>query len=85
LIGQKFFRGLTPDQQKAIQDAAYEARDWERKYCQDLEDSLVSELKAAGMQVTRPDLDAFEKACEPVYKQFEAEIGLDTIKALRGK
>ena len=85
LIGQKFFRGLTADQQKAIQDAAYEARDWERKYCQDLEDSLVSELKASGMQVTRPDLDAFEKACEPVYNQFEAEIGLDTIKALRGK
>ncbi|NMB17672.1 MAG: DctP family TRAP transporter solute-binding subunit [Firmicutes bacterium] len=85
LIGQKFFDSLTSAQQQAIQEAAFEARDWERQYCQDLEASLVAELKAAGMQVTSPDLDAFEKAVESVYKEFEAEIGADTIRALRGK
>lgn len=85
IISSKFMRGLTADQQKAVKDAAIEARDFERQYCIDLEAKLVNQLKAAGMQVTRPDLNAFEKACEPVYKQFEAEIGADTIKALRGK
>lgn len=85
LINQKFFNSLTADQQKAIEKAAVEARDWERQYCIDLEASLVKLLESNGMQVTRPDLAAFEAACEPVYKQFEAEIGADLIKQLRGK
>ena len=84
LIGQRFFNSLTPEQQQAIQEAAIEARDWERQYCIDLEASLVAELKAAGMEVTYPDLDAFEKAVQPVYEEFEAEIGADVIRALRG-
>ena len=36
------------------------------------------------MEVTYPDLDAFEKAVQPVYEEFEAEIGADVIRALRG-
>ncbi len=84
LIGQRFFDSLTPEQQRAIEEAAVEARDWERQYCIDLEASLVAELKAAGMEVTYPDLDAFEKAVQPVYEEFEAEIGADVIRALRG-
>ena len=45
LIGQRFFDSLTPEQQRAIEEAAVEARDWERQYCIDLEASLVAELR----------------------------------------
>lgn len=83
LINDKLFNSLTPDQQKALTDAAKEARDFERKFIADGEKKMVDELKAAGMEVNYPDVAAFKKATEPVYKQFESQIGKDLIDALQ--
>jgi len=85
MINDKLFKGLTPDQQKALMDAAKEARDFERNFIIESEKKLVDELKKAGMEVTTPDKAVFQKATEPVYKKFEAEIGKDLIEQIKGK
>lgn len=79
LINDKLYKSLTPDQQKALLDAAKEARDYERKFINDNEKKTLEDLKKAGMEVTEPDKAAFQKATEPVYKKFEGEIGKDLI------
>jgi tripartite ATP-independent transporter DctP family solute receptor len=85
MINDKFYKGLTPEQQKALMDAAKEARDFERKFIADSEKQIVDELKKNGMEVTTPDKAVFQKATEAVYKKFEAEIGKDLIEQIRGK
>lgn len=85
LINDQLFAGLTPEQQKALTDAAKEARDYERKFIQEQETKMIDELKKAGMTVTYPDKALFQKATEPVYKNFEEKIGKDLINAIRGK
>ncbi|MEW6662408.1 MAG: TRAP transporter substrate-binding protein [Bacillota bacterium] len=82
LINKKYFEGLPKDIQQIILEAEKEARAWERNYCIEMENSFVSKLEAAGMQVTRPDKKVWQEATKPIYQQFEAEIGKDIIEAL---
>ena len=84
MVSDKMFKGLTADQQKALMDAAKEARDFERNFIIESEKKLVDELKAAKMEVTTPDKALFQKATESVYKKFEADIGKDLIDQVRG-
>jgi len=85
MINDKLYKSLTPEQQKAIMDAAKEARDFERNFIIENEKKLVDELKKDGMVVTTPDKALFQKATEPVYKKFENEIGKDLIEQIKGK
>jgi tripartite ATP-independent transporter DctP family solute receptor len=84
MINEKLYKGLAADQQKALMDAASEARDFERNFIIESEKKIVDELKAAGMDVTSPDKAVFQKATESVYKKFEAEIGKELIDKIRG-
>ncbi len=83
LMSKAAFDKLPTEYQKAIQEAAYEARDYERGLVKDMEEDLVTKLKAKGMKITTPDKAAFLKAMQPVYTQFEKEIGKDLIDQIR--
>ncbi len=83
LISKATFGRMPKEIQEAIQDAAYEARDYERGIVKDMEDEVLAKLKAKGMIITTPDKVAFLKAMQPVYTQFEKEIGQDLIKKVR--
>jgi tripartite ATP-independent transporter DctP family solute receptor len=82
LINKAFFEGLPQDIQQIIRDAEKEARAWQRNFCIEMEKELVAKLEAAGMQITRPDIKAWQEATRPIYQQFEAEIGKEIIEAL---
>jgi tripartite ATP-independent transporter DctP family solute receptor len=82
LINKDVWEKLPPEQQKIMRESVAEARDWERKYSLEMDDKLVAELKAAGMEVAEPDKTVWAKALESVYKQFEADIGKDVIESL---
>ena len=84
MISDKLYKGLTPEQQTALMDAAKEARAFERNFIIESEKKLVDELKALKMEVTTPDKAVFQKATEAVYKKFEADIGKDLIDQVRG-
>ncbi len=75
LVSEMFFQGLTPAQQKALTEAASEARDYERNLS--IEGDKVTEAKLAseGMQVTHPDKAEFIKAVAPVYENAAKDIG----------
>ncbi|MGE5575605.1 MAG: TRAP transporter substrate-binding protein [Syntrophothermus sp.] len=83
LINKAIFEKMPKDVQQAIQEAAYEARDYERGLIKEMDDDLVAKLKAKGMKITTPDKAAFLKAMQPVYTQFEKEIGKDLIDQVR--
>ena len=84
MVSDKLYKGLTPDQQTALMEAAKEARTFERNFIIESEKKIVDELKAAKMEVTTPDKAVFQKATESVYKKFESEIGKDLIDQVRG-
>ncbi|HEX2724376.1 MAG TPA: TRAP transporter substrate-binding protein [Beijerinckiaceae bacterium] len=50
LVSKKFWDRLSPTEQKILQEAAIEARDYQRKVSREQADKAVAELKAKGMQ-----------------------------------
>ena len=50
LVSKKFWDKLTPAEQKILQDAALEARDYQRQVSRAAADKAVGELQAKGMQ-----------------------------------
>lgn len=75
VISEKSNGKLTPDQQKAIREAAKETMVWQNKQVEQEEDSLFKQLQAAGMQVTRPDVSEFSKRAKTVHKEFADKYG----------
>ncbi len=85
LMSKVVWETLPAEYQKAIQEAAVEARDFERGMIQQMDTDLVKELKAKGVTITEVDKNEWAAAMAPVYKDFEAEIGADTIEKVREK
>lgn len=73
---------LDDGQRKTMAECIAEARDWERKYSQEMDGKLAGELEKAGMEVTAPDKALWAKTLAPVYAQFESVIGKDVIQSL---
>ena len=79
VIAEKKYQSLPPDMQKAISEAAIEARDYQRKFVMGRDDELLDKLKTAGMKVTYPNRDEFVKAVQPVINDFKKKYGGDRI------
>ncbi len=80
LISKQLWDSLSPEIQNAIQEAAIEARDFERKTVSEMDANLLETLKEKGMKVTEVDKEEWRQAMMPVYKEFESEIGADVIQ-----
>lgn len=83
LMSKAVWNKLTPEQQTAIKEAAAEARTYQREELAKQDAAFVKSLADAGMKMNDVDQPAWLKAMEPVYKQFESEIGADVIKAVQ--
>jgi tripartite ATP-independent transporter DctP family solute receptor len=82
IMSKKTWDSLSAEDQKIFQEAANEARDYQRKVNREMNRDLVSKLKAAGMTVTEltpAQQKAFQDAVKPVYDQFADKIGKDLI------
>ncbi len=66
---------LSPADQQAVQKAAFEWRDKQRKMVQESSDDFLAKLKAKGMQVNTPNNALFVQAVAPVWKQYEDVFG----------
>ena len=84
LVNLKWFNSLPADQQQAIQEAAIEGQKAMRKYMEDelpkVEEDVV---KKGGTVYKIQDIDAFRQAVQPVYKEFEGQIGKDLIEKVQ--
>ena len=89
LISKKFWDKLSPTEQKLLQDAATEARDYQRVASREAAGKAIGELKAKGMQVNevpaaelakmraeiKPVVDKYTAAYDPaVVSTFKSEV-----------
>ena len=70
VIGEKFYRSLSPAFQKALRDSAVEAGDFQNELALKQEKLDQERLKEKGMTIVQPDLKAFREATKDVYKRF---------------
>ena len=75
LVSEMFFQSLTPAQKKAVEEAAIEARDYERNLSIEGDKTCEAALAKKGMVITHPDKSEFVSAGAPVYKASAKDIG----------
>ena len=88
LISKKFWDRLSPTEQKLLQDAALEARDYQRKVSRDAAQKAVAELRAKGMQVNElapAELSRMRQMVRPVHDKFMAAYDPAMVKIFRGE
>ena len=83
LMSLTLWNSLSAEDQAIFQQAAIEARDAQRQMVYDMEQVLVGDLEAAGMQVSRPSVADFQEAMAPVYEAWSERIGSDLIEQVR--
>lgn len=84
MVNLKWFNSLPPEQQKALQEAAIEGRTAMRNYMETEMKKVEEDVVKKGGKVYKVEnLDAFRKAVEPVYKEFEGTIGKDLIEKVQ--
>ncbi|CAG7635747.1 Solute-binding protein [Paenibacillus solanacearum] len=64
------YKKLSPDQQKAVEEAAKEATDYENKLVYEQEKEQLKKVTSAGMQVVDVDVTPFMEKAKSVHKDF---------------
>lgn len=86
LVNDRFFNGLTPDQQKIVLEGTRIARDIHRKMTADQDNAAKTILTGKGMQVTTltpAQVGEFRKLAQPPVTQFVVkEVGQDWVDRL---
>ncbi|MDZ7691135.1 MAG: TRAP transporter substrate-binding protein DctP [Balneolaceae bacterium] len=71
IIGTKTWDSLTEQQQKWVQEAADSSAVYQRKLWREAEEEALKKVKAAGVEVNRPDKEPFRELTEPIYEQLK--------------
>jgi tripartite ATP-independent transporter DctP family solute receptor len=82
-VGVNTWRKLTPEQQTIFREESAAAGDLMRKLMAEGEADQIKKLKAAGMQITEPELAPFRALMEPAYKRIADYAGADNVKKFR--
>jgi TRAP-type transport system periplasmic protein len=86
MVNEKFFQGLTAQQQKAVVDGVRIARDIHRKLTSEQDLAAKEILTKQGMQVTElspAEVDAFRKIAQPPVVEFvNREVGKEWVDKL---
>lgn len=88
IMSKKFWDGLTGDERKLIQEAADEARNYQRQVSRDKEASALADLKKAGMQVNElssTELVKLVSKTRPVWTKYRTEIGESTVAEVQAE
>ncbi|WP_003542560.1 TRAP transporter substrate-binding protein [Desulfotomaculum nigrificans] len=76
-MSNKTWEKLTPEQQKAIQEAAKVATDYENNLVKQETEKELKEMEAKGMKVTNPNIEEFAAAAKTVHKKFADKVAPD--------
>lgn len=68
-IGDEYYKSLTPEQRKWVEESAKEAAVFNDKYVKDTEADFMARVTKT-MTVSRPDVAPWREATKDVYKQF---------------
>jgi tripartite ATP-independent transporter DctP family solute receptor len=69
-MSMRSYNRLTPAQQKACREAAYEAAVWQRELMTKTEIEALDTLEKSGVTITRPDLNEWRTRLQPMYDRF---------------
>lgn len=83
IMNQELWDSLDAETQELVQRAADEATEAAREFEAETEAEVLDEIEGDFEEVTYPEKDAFQDAVQPVYEQFEDEIGKDIIDDLQ--
>jgi len=85
VVNAKWWNGLPADIKKGLTEAMAEATVFNNQIAKQKNDEARAAIEAAGkakiVKLTDAQLAEWKTAMQPVYKQFEPEIGADLIKA----
>lgn len=70
------YNKLTPEQRKAIEEAAVEATKYENQLVKEKTQEYLEAMKAKGMQVTYPDIEPFKEKARSVHRSYAEKLGL---------
>ncbi|MYL35255.1 DctP family TRAP transporter solute-binding subunit [Pontibacillus yanchengensis] len=89
ITNNEFWQGLPDDVRKNMEKALNETTKWVRENGKRLNDENLKKIKEDGTlkeihKLTEEEKQAWIKAMDPVYKEFEEEIGKDLIDAVKG-
>jgi tripartite ATP-independent transporter DctP family solute receptor len=88
LVSKIFWDRCSAAEQKVLQEAALEARDYERKLSRETAQKALAELKAKGMQVNEiapGEIERMRRMVKPVYDKFTAAYDPAVVKAFRAE
>ena len=74
IVAGQTFGSLPPEVQEVLEAAAKETQAVVYETAAALEDDLLEQLKAGGIQVNEADKDAFIAASQPIYDEFASEV-----------
>ena len=84
LFSKRVWDGLSPDDQKALRQAAKESVAVQRKLWDEREEKSLATVKAAGSQVIDVDKTSFQAVMKPVYDKFITDAKLrDMVKKIQ--
>ncbi|MCA1772245.1 MAG: TRAP transporter substrate-binding protein [Halomonas sp.] len=76
VMGASVWNQLPEDAQVILEEAAQEAAEHERQVNAEMEAEQLAELREAGMEINdSPDIEAFQKAVQPVYDEYAEQFG----------
>ena len=81
-ISEKTYQDLGEELQKLVQEAADEAKEYERTVSEEQESELISALEAEGVKISEPDKTPIIEATKDVHLEFDAEYGADFYERL---
>lgn len=73
VIGTVAWNGLTPQEQKWLQESANEAIEYQRKLWVEAEQDALETVKAAGVTVTTPDKTLFAKKTVSLLEEYKSD------------
>ncbi|MDK1492039.1 TRAP transporter substrate-binding protein [Sinorhizobium sp. 7-81] len=85
LISKKFWDGLNDEEKTVLQQAAVEARDFQRKVSREQDAAALEEIRKTGMEVSElspEETQRLRDAVKPMIEKFSADIGQETVQAL---
>ncbi len=84
LISTIAWNKLNDEQKKIVEQAAIDARDWQRDLCRKLEDGFAKTIVDSGKAVINDDVDkkAFAEATKSVWTLYTDKFGDKNVKAI---
>ena len=81
-ISEKFYQSVPAELRDVIQQAAYDARDYERQMARQMNEEALKNLEKVGVKINSVDTTAFREAMASIYRKYEKDIGVDILQAV---